>query len=112
MDDRKALSAAVGSVVRNASNHPNPMAVLGRDISLLREKIVDEILASAWLAAHDREVEAKALEAAAAGLGKLDEAWAVKLYFAFSAWLRARAATIRPTPATDLEPTETNGEQR
>lgn len=40
----EALTRAVGEVVFNAANHPVPHVVLGRDISKLREKIVDAIL--------------------------------------------------------------------
>lgn len=49
------------------------------------EAVADAILASDWLAAHDREVAAKALEDAA---GNWEGAVS-------RAWLRARAAHIR-----------------
>lgn len=42
--DRRALEAAVESVLANASNHPNPVDVWGRDFSALRDKLVESII--------------------------------------------------------------------
>lgn len=42
--DRRALASAIGSVLFNAGNHPNPAAVWGRDFSELRDKLVDSVV--------------------------------------------------------------------
>jgi len=41
---REILDRALGEVLFNASNHPNPSAVLGRDFTTLREKCVDAVM--------------------------------------------------------------------
>lgn len=46
--DRHALDSVLGAVVFNASNHPNPTAVLGRDVSPLREKLVQAVLTAGF----------------------------------------------------------------
>ena len=42
---REQIDAAVGAVLWNASNYPNPSAVLGLDISALRSKVTAAVLA-------------------------------------------------------------------
>ena len=56
--DRVVLSSAIGAVVWNASNHPKPSAVLGRDISPLREKLVDAVIAAGFTRAAPVSLEA------------------------------------------------------
>ena len=41
---REQIDRAVGEVLSNASNHPDPVAVLGRSIALLRNKVTDAVL--------------------------------------------------------------------
>src|SRR5690606_29421939 len=41
---REQIDRAVGEVLSNASNHPDPVAVLGRSIAPLRNKITDAVL--------------------------------------------------------------------
>lgn len=41
---REQIDHAVGEVLSNASNHPDPVAVLGRSIAPLRNKITDAVL--------------------------------------------------------------------
>lgn len=44
MIKRDAVDRAVGAVLFNAMNHPDPVAVLGKDIGPLREKVVDAVM--------------------------------------------------------------------
>lgn len=41
---REEVELAVGRVLFDASNHPDPVAVLGRDFSPLRTKVVDAVM--------------------------------------------------------------------
>jgi len=44
MIKRDAVDRAVGAVLFNAMNHPDPVAVIGRDTGRLRKKIVEAVL--------------------------------------------------------------------
>jgi hypothetical protein len=63
-----------------------------------------------WLARRDAEVAAKALEDAAGRLREMDEPWGVKLYGAFSAWLKGRSAALRASSLGAENPEMTGDE--
>lgn len=50
----RAVEVAVREVVWNASNHPVPHAVLGRDVSVLSRKVTDAVLAALGLPVTDK----------------------------------------------------------
>lgn len=62
--DRNTLSDAILGRICNVSNLPKWMqvAALGQSMRPLANAIVDAILASTWLADHDRQVAAEAVE--------------------------------------------------
>lgn len=43
-DLRDRIDSAIGAVLFNTNNHPNPTAALGRDFSDLRNKCVDAVV--------------------------------------------------------------------
>ncbi|RLP70882.1 hypothetical protein D9V30_00145 [Mycetocola reblochoni] len=58
---RKSLDRVIGAVVSNSMNHPVPHVVLGRDVSGLRMKLTDAVLAwlqgNGWAAPDESEWE-------------------------------------------------------
>ncbi|WP_143822666.1 hypothetical protein [Mycetocola reblochoni] len=60
-DQRKSLDRVIGAVVSNSMNHPVPHVVLGRDVSGLRMKLTDAVLAwlqgNGWAAPDEGEWE-------------------------------------------------------
>lgn len=71
--DRNTLSDAILGRICNVSNLPKWMqvAALGQSMRPLANAIVDAILASTWLADHDRQVAAKTLRDAAAACRRM-----------------------------------------
>lgn len=43
---REQIDVAVGAVLFNVSNYPAPIAMLGKDVGPLREKVVDAVMAA------------------------------------------------------------------
>ena len=62
---RDQIEIAVSGVLFNASNHPDPGAILGKSIAPLRDKITDAVLALMADQPTVAEVKAEALEEAA-----------------------------------------------
>jgi len=71
---REQIEIAVGGVLFNASNHPDPVAILGKSIAPLRDKITDAILALLADQPTVAEVEANALEREAKLLAQVEHA--------------------------------------
>lgn len=96
MTAREKLAGALLNVLCNASNFPVAVQprILGQDMGPLTAKVADAILASPWLAVHDAEVKAAALEKAAADWAADPDSWGDNEKD-YRNELRDRAAAIR-----------------
>lgn len=59
---RDELEVAVGGVLFNAMNHPDPVAVWGKDVGPLRTKVVDAVMTALATASTTTEAEIRADE--------------------------------------------------
>ena len=72
---REEVETAIGGVLFNASNHPDPVTVLGKDVGPLRDKVTDAVLALLAGQPTVAEVKAQALEEAAELLDQPRALW-------------------------------------
>lgn len=94
---REQVETSVGAVLFDSTNHPDPVAVLGKSTEPLRDKVTDAVLTLLAEQSTIAEVKAQALEEAAAALREVPDSDPANLWMNNDSadWLQARAQQVR-----------------